>query len=148
MKKLLLTLALITPTLSAQQSITWRFDDVAKIGGNATTIVGAPKVVTTDLGKAIHFQGDSKSGDAIFLPTLPLTGALDYSFEVIFRPSAGGQTERVVALDPQLRAAERPGQIGQWLDGRGVRRVAAAGKFREGHRRAWIDRARSPDPRS
>ena len=94
MKKLLLALALLTPSLSAQQPITWRFDNIAKIGGNPTTIVGAPKVVQTDLGNAIHFAGDHDNGDAIFIPTLPLTGALDYTFEVIFRPSAAGKPEQ------------------------------------------------------
>ena len=94
MKKLLLVLALLTPTLSAQQSITWRFDNLANIGGNPATLVGSPKVVATDLGKAIHFAGDHDAGDAIFLPTLPLTGALDYTLELIFRPSAAGHPEQ------------------------------------------------------
>ena len=94
MKSLLLALALLAPTLSAQQPITWRFDNLKSIGGSLPTIVGAPKVVATDLGKAIHFAGDHDAGDAIFLPTLPLIGALTYTFEVIFRPSAGGKLEQ------------------------------------------------------
>jgi len=94
MKRLLLTFALLTPTVFAQQAITWRFDNVANVGGNPSTLIGSPKVIATDLGKAIHFEGSNTSGDAIFLPTLPLTGALDYTFEVIFRPSAAGQAEQ------------------------------------------------------
>ena len=94
MEKLLLVLALLTPGLAAQQPTTWRFDNLHTISGNVTTIVGSPKVVDTDLGKAIHFTGDHDAGDALFLPTLPLTGALDYSFEVIFRPSASGKPEQ------------------------------------------------------
>jgi hypothetical protein len=94
MHRLLLALALLTPALAAQQPITWRFDNLTNISGNATTVIGAPKVVDTDLGKAIHFAGDHDAGDALFLPTLPLTGALDYTFEVIFRPSAAGKPEQ------------------------------------------------------
>ena len=94
MLKLLLPLALLTTSLAAQKPITWRFDNTASIGGNATTVIGAPKVVDTDLGKAIHFAGDHDAGDALFLPTLPLTGALDYTFEVIFRPSSAGKPEQ------------------------------------------------------
>jgi len=94
MKRLFLALALFAPTLPAQQPITWHFDNLTSIGGNPATIIGAPKVVSTDLGKAIHFEGNNTAGDAIFLPTLPLTGTLDYTLELIFRPSPRGQTEQ------------------------------------------------------
>jgi len=95
MKKPLLAFALLSPALvAAQQPITWRFDNLTNIGGNPTTILGTPKVIATDLGKAIHFEGATDAGDALFLPTLPLTGALDYTFEVIFRPSSAGHPEQ------------------------------------------------------
>lgn len=94
MHRLLLALALITPALAAQQPITWRFDNTASIGGNQTAVIGAPKVVDSELGKVLHFAGNHDVGDALFLPTLPLTGALDYTFEVIFRPSAVGKPEQ------------------------------------------------------
>ena len=95
MKEALLALALFSSSLApAQQPITWRFDNLANIGGNPTTIIGSPKVVATDLGKAIHFEGASTTGDALFLDTLPLSGTLDYTFEVIFRPSAVGHPEQ------------------------------------------------------
>lgn len=94
MLRYLLLLALLAPSLVAQQPITWRFDNLTNISGNTTTLIGAPKVVDTDLGKAIHFVGDHDAGDALFLPTLPMAGALDYTFEVIFRPSAVGKPEQ------------------------------------------------------
>jgi hypothetical protein len=95
MRYLLLAAALLSPTLAqSQQPITWRFDNLSSIHGNATTVVGSPKVVATDLGKAIHFAGDHDAGDALFLDTLPLTGALDYTLELIFRPSATGKPEQ------------------------------------------------------
>jgi hypothetical protein len=94
MKKLLLACLLLAPTLAQSQQTTWRFDNLTSIGGNATTVVGSPKVIDTNLGKAIHFTGDHDNGDALFLDTLPLAGALEYTFEVIFRPSAAGKPEQ------------------------------------------------------
>ena len=106
-------LTLAVPCLAnpgqAQQAITWRFDNLTKIGGTPVTIVGNPQVVDTSIGKAIHFEGHGNTnsnntqnssqtssqtgnptGDALFLPTAPLTGAATYTFEVIFRPSSKG----------------------------------------------------------
>jgi Concanavalin A-like lectin/glucanases superfamily len=92
-------IALAVP--AAQQAITWRFDNLTRIGGTQVTTVGNPQLVDTSIGKAIHFEGrgttDSSnpdsgnpSGDALFLNTAPLTGAATYTFEVIFRPSSKG----------------------------------------------------------
>ncbi len=95
MKKLFLALALLSPVVTvSQQPTTWRFDSIDKIGGITPTVVGSPKVVATDIGNAIHFEGMKNAGDALFLDLLPLTGALDYTFEVIFRPSSKGQPEQ------------------------------------------------------
>jgi hypothetical protein len=95
MNKLIFALALILPAVAAsQQPVVWRFDSIDKIGGVATTVVGSPKVVATDIGKAVHFEGASDAGDALFLDTLPLTGALDYTLEVVFRPSSKGHEEQ------------------------------------------------------
>lgn len=84
-----------------QQAVTWRFDNLTKIGGTQVTRVGEPQVVETAIGKAIHFEGRGRpsgvganqgdpSGDAIFLNAAPLSGDATYTFEVIFRPSAKG----------------------------------------------------------
>jgi Concanavalin A-like lectin/glucanases superfamily len=94
----LITLAI--PSL-AQQTITWRFDNLTKIGEAQVITVGKPQVLDTSIGKAIHFEGQGNAnsstlesgnprGDALFLNTAPLAGNLTYTFEVIFRPSAKG----------------------------------------------------------
>lgn len=85
----------------AQQAITWRFDNVTKIGDAQATAVGNPQVVDTPIGKAIHFEGrgntnssslesGNPTGDALFFNTAPLSGFATYTFEVIFRPSSQG----------------------------------------------------------
>ena len=97
-------LAFVLPGLAvpgqAQQPITWRFDNLTKIGGMPVTTVGTPQLVDTPVGKAVHFEGHGNTstdpqsgnptGDALFLPSAPLTGFTTYTFEVIFRPSSKG----------------------------------------------------------
>jgi Concanavalin A-like lectin/glucanases superfamily len=83
----------------SQQPIVWRFDNLSHIGSNAPTIIGTPKLIDTELGKAVHFEGNATAGDALFFDTLPLSGTLPYTWEVIFRPSsAGGKEQRFFHL--------------------------------------------------
>ena len=72
---------------SADDSVTWTFDNLAKIGGHPVTVVGSPKVIDTPLGKAIQFNG---STDALFLEVHPLAGAEKFTWEVVFRPDSDG----------------------------------------------------------
>jgi hypothetical protein len=96
--------ALAVPAV-AQQAITWRFDNLTKIGDTQVTTVGNPQLIDTSIGKAIHFEGHGNtnssnakssnqtgnpSGDALFLNAAPLSGDATYTFEVIFRPSSKG----------------------------------------------------------
>ena len=85
----------------AQQSTTWRFDNLTKIGDAQVTTVGKPQVVDTSIGKAVHFEGrgntnsgnpesGNPTGDALYLNAAPLSGDATYTFEVIFRPSSKG----------------------------------------------------------
>jgi hypothetical protein len=102
-------IALAVPALAAfghaQQAITWRFDNLTRIGDAQVTTVGTPQVVDTPIGKAIHFEGHGNTnssnpqsgnqtgnpaGDALLLNTAPLSGDATYTFEVIFRPSSKG----------------------------------------------------------
>ena len=94
----LLTFAI--PAL-AQQSITWRFDNLTRIGNAQVTTIGSPQVIDTPIGKAIHFEGrgnnkpgnpesGNPTGDALLLKAAPLSGDATYTFEVIFRPASQG----------------------------------------------------------
>ncbi len=84
---------LATTAAGAQQTV-WRFDSVTRVAGHAVTAVGAPAVVETELGKAVHFNGHGATGDALFVDDNPLAGTPDYTFEVIFRPSSAGMPEQ------------------------------------------------------
>ncbi len=97
----LLAFAIPGLAVQAQQSITWRFDNLTRIGGMQVSAVGTPQPVDTPIGKAVHFEGHGNTnsgdpqsgnptGDALFLNTAPLSGDALYTFEVIFRPSSKG----------------------------------------------------------
>ncbi len=70
---------------------TWKFDNVKAIGGNVATVLGNPKAIATPHGKAVQFNGVD---DALFLKVHPLAGADTWTWEVIFRPEAGGKPEQ------------------------------------------------------
>jgi hypothetical protein len=78
-----------TAQLTATQSQTtiWRFDHLDTIGGHPTTILGHPHLIDSPYGKAVEFNGID---DALFVPAHPLAGASAFTWEVIFRPDAGG----------------------------------------------------------
>ena len=73
------------------RSVTWRIDNVTKIGGNVVEILGAPKIFKTDRGRAVVFDGVK---DGIFINTNPLAGASQFTVEAIFRPEPGGLAEQ------------------------------------------------------
>jgi hypothetical protein len=85
------------PCIAADvNDILWDLDNINSIGGNNTTVVGQPKVIDTDKGKAIQFDGVK---DGLIVDTLPLKGAEKFTIEVIVRPDVNGlQTQRFLNL--------------------------------------------------
>ena len=69
----------------------WRFDNLSRIGGHAVTVVGAPRVVETDAGKAIEFNGAT---DGLFFEVNPLAGLAQFTVEVEFLPAPSGPEEQ------------------------------------------------------
>jgi hypothetical protein len=77
----------------------WRFDRLDNIGGHATHVLGAPQLIDTSYGKAVHFNGVD---DGLFVNNHPLAGASTYTWDVIFRPDAdGAQAQRFFHLQEQ-----------------------------------------------
>lgn len=70
---------------------TWHFDRLDRIGGVSTTVLGAPRVVETPIGRAIEFDGVD---DALFVDAHPLAGAQVFTWEAIFRPDGGNPEQR------------------------------------------------------
>jgi hypothetical protein len=73
------------------RSDVWKFDSITRIGGYPVTAEGHPRVISTPAGKAVEFGGVE---DALFLDFHPLAGAETFTWEVIFRPDAGGAAEQ------------------------------------------------------
>jgi hypothetical protein len=105
------------PTAPADP-VVWDLDNLSKIGGSHVTVVGKPRVIDTDRGKAIEFDG---KGDAIYLDVNPLAGLKQFTAEVIFRPAADGPKEqRFLHFQPKgtedrvLFETRLPGE-GRWF---------------------------------
>lgn len=69
----------------------WNIDNLESIGGHKVTVVGKPRVIETERGKAVEFDG---RGDGLFVAANPLAGLKQFTVEVIFRPAAGGPKEQ------------------------------------------------------
>lgn len=74
-----------------ERSISWRIDNLKKIGGHRVEVIGDPNVVKTEKGKAIVFDGFD---DGIFVGNDPIAGADQFTIEALFRPDAGGGSEQ------------------------------------------------------
>jgi hypothetical protein len=79
----------------------WRFDQTASLGGHPAKVLGAPKVVDTEIGKAVAFNGVD---DALFVGVHPLAGAATWTWEMIFKPDPDGKPEQRIfhlqSVDP------------------------------------------------
>lgn len=94
----ILSLLAALPAQAAQS--VWTFDNLARIGGLVPKVEGAPKLVSSPIGKAVQFNGKN---DALFFPGRPLVGARSFTIEAIFRPEGGDFEQRwmhIVETDP------------------------------------------------
>ncbi len=74
-----------------EKSVTWKVNNLKKISGNKVEVLGDPKIIKTDKGKAILFDGVD---DGIFINVNPIVGADEFTIEAIFRPDADGAKEQ------------------------------------------------------
>ena len=92
--------------------VTWDFDNLRTIGGIPVKVEGAPRVVSSPIGKAIEFDGRH---DSMFIERHPLAGAETFTWEVIFRPDGGAVEQRWFHLaqrDQETGAFVRLGPAG------------------------------------
>ena len=84
--------AILASTLAAAQNVeVWTFDRLDSVGGHATTVLGSPRVIDTEVGKAVLFDGID---DALMIDVHPLEGAETFTWEAIFRPEGGEPAQR------------------------------------------------------
>jgi hypothetical protein len=73
------------------KSVTWKIDNLKKIGGNAVSIIGNPQIIDAPGGKAAVFDG---AGDGLVVNMNPIAGAQAFTVEAVFRPDANGEKEQ------------------------------------------------------
>lgn len=76
---------------ASKKPVDWNLDNLETIGGHKLTVVGKPRVIDTDRGKAIEFDG---KGDGLIVAANPLAALKEFTVEVVFRPAAGGPKEQ------------------------------------------------------
>ncbi len=102
-------------TAEPAATVIWRLDQVSRVGGHATEILGAPRVV----GGAVGFDGVK---DGLFVSALPLAGAAQFTLEILFKPEEGGPAEqRFLHLQDTnewrvMIETRLDGRGGWWLD--------------------------------
>jgi len=88
---------LMTVPLSALEI--WRLDQLARVGGHPTTVIGAPEVVEQDGVAAARFGGFD---DALLIHSNPVAGLKAFTIEVLIRPAPDGLAEqRFVHIQPR-----------------------------------------------
>ncbi|MFI1745468.1 LamG-like jellyroll fold domain-containing protein [Thalassobellus sediminis] len=75
----------------AQEPIFWQVDNLSIIGGNNVEIIGNPKVIETDIGSAVEFNGID---DGLIVANNPMAGVTAFTVEIIFKPYTSGGTEQ------------------------------------------------------
>lgn len=71
--------------------VTWRLDNLSRVGGEAVEQIGAPAVVQTDIGPAIQFNGTS---DGLLIQRNPIEGLKAFTIEVLFSADLEGPVEQ------------------------------------------------------
>ena len=71
--------------------IDWRLDNLASLASNRLEIIGAPVVVSTNIGPAIQFNGAS---DGLLIDRNPLEGLQQFTIEILFSPDRDGPLEQ------------------------------------------------------
>lgn len=82
---------LLATAANANTSVEWPLDNLNRIAGQPTKVLGDPKVITTEYGKAVEFDGID---DGIIIDTNPVEGMQTFTAEVIFKPYSGGNAEQ------------------------------------------------------
>lgn len=72
-------------------AVVWSIDNLKSIGGHQVTVVGKPRVIETDGGKAVAFDGVE---DGLIVASNPLAGLKEFTVEVVFRPASNGPKEQ------------------------------------------------------
>src|SRR5215207_2596179 len=79
------------PATAPNAPIVWRVDNITAIAGHPVQRLGSPRVVQTDRGPAVAFNGKT---DGLLIDVNPLAGLSRFTVEVVFSPDADGPEEQ------------------------------------------------------
>lgn len=75
----------------AADPVVWVLDNLTAIAGHPVIVIGSPRVVRTDQGPAIEFDGVD---DGLLLDVNPIAGLGQFTIEVLLQPAADGPDEQ------------------------------------------------------
>jgi len=87
-------------SFAVDNQVVWNVDNLSSIGGYTVTKYGNPKIISTPIGNAVEFDGVNSR---IQVQGFPLTGASEFSIEVLFKPYNSATT-----VEPRFFHAEEP----------------------------------------
>ena len=82
---ILMSAALLSLATAGGAAEIWKLDNLAQIGGQPITVLGAPQIREESGAKAMYFDGIK---DGIFVPSIPVAGAKEFTIEILFCPAA------------------------------------------------------------
>ncbi|MEN3322771.1 LamG-like jellyroll fold domain-containing protein [Mariniflexile soesokkakense] len=94
MKKSILLILMCLTLLTTHAQVNtefWRVDNLSLIGGNNIQVIGNPKIINTEIGDAVEFNGIN---DGLIVNNHPVSGATAFTIEIIFKPYSGGAIEQ------------------------------------------------------
>ena len=106
-------LGLLTATAEGQDQSLWKFDNLARIGGQVPKVEGKPMLVDSPVGKAIELNGKD---NGLTFANRPLVGATSFTIEAVIRPEGGEDgSQRILHIaqtDPATGLDARPDYTG------------------------------------
>src|SRR5262245_21282515 len=72
------------------QPVTWRLNNLSQFASDKVEVIGAPAVVSTELGPAVRFNGAS---DGLLIARNPIAGLTRFTIEVLLSPDVDGPVE-------------------------------------------------------
>jgi Concanavalin A-like lectin/glucanases superfamily len=72
---------------NVDKTITWKLDDIDRIGEFKPTVLGKPVVKVEGNDTSIYFNGIN---DGLVIPTIPIEGWSSFTIEVLFKPEGDG----------------------------------------------------------
>jgi hypothetical protein len=88
----------------ATKEVVWVLDNLATVGGHRVRVVGNPRVVTSEAGRAVEFNGSS---DGLFLDVNPLAGLERFTIEALVAPASDGPEEQRFLHFQETRSENR-----------------------------------------